>query len=372
MSSPRQRSAHSRKAGAPEASEAPIAQVQASPTGPAQPKKSAKQGTADPKGNTNKRARDMQREKTKQEKKQLPKTEQARKKAEQDLRSKREGHVRLFDLAFKNGNSTVGISQVDFLAGVANNLTGLTRPHVISDREDPKAVNSEKKVPAKTLESWAVCFRGAAQCKGPDKRTQAPLVAAAGLPESDKIFSKYLPPNSLSCAGHPMLSQAVAQTWLFGYMPDMQNALAEPGGMGTLKAHIGGQCVTAVVDAGSLHKYLSTVDGVYGDKNKPSILEMLAWFQDMDQASLGKAEAAGLEIWHALVPELAIVYMPPGYIVAVKAVNSKHVFGLRRSFVMKDPTVKEAIRVLQLSNKGAGFAEDAKRLEELPDIVEHA
>ena len=99
-----------------------------------------------------------------------------------------------------------------------------------------------------TLDSWGLQFPGAAQCKGPDRRTQAPLSALAGLQAASALFQYFMPKDVVALKNH-LLAQGLTQTWLFGYMEDMETILPEPGCLGTMRMHFGGPLLRCVPQA---------------------------------------------------------------------------------------------------------------------------
>jgi hypothetical protein len=95
---------------------------------------------------------------------------------------------------------------------------------------------------------------------------------------------------------------------------------------------------------------------------------MALWLKAVDQQQLQDlAKVVG--VWCAVVPENSVLVTPPGYLVAVKPLNNKQVWGLRRSFMVNVPNAMADMKTMHELHSHPALAEDAKRLQEVMDCA---
>ena len=350
-----------RKVTTPDALETIVTEVQQAKAALEELKKSVKQSSTDLKGNLAKRARDQQREARAKEKRE--REGQTKRKSEADSKDKLKTGVKIFAIMQDMLDQPVPMDRYE-TTKQDGSAGALDKPFVVAPCEKIKGIDG---VLLKTLESWSLQFRGAAQCRSADRRTQAPLSAAAGLAAANAIIQDFMPAAAASL-NKSTLAQAVSQTWLFGYMPDLEAILPEPGCLGSVRLHVGGQCSVVAARPSELCKHLIAAGACFSDKAKPSILELIAWLKAATVQQL-QAVKKDCSLWAAVVQEGSALVMPPGYIVVLKPENNKQVWGLRRSFFNTSASVIEDLKCLQELHKFASLSDDSNRLQELVVIA---
>ena len=102
-----------------------------------------------------------------------------------------------------------------------------------------------------------------------------------------------------------------------------------------MRMHFGGHCSVAFLRPGQLHKHLLATKGSYAKVETPSILEMVAFLRTIENHEQFDALRKVCQVWGGVIRENCVLLAPPGVLVAIRPLNGKRVWGLRRSFMLK-------------------------------------
>ena len=194
-----------------------------------------RQAARDLKGNQSKRERDAQR----QARDAAKKAEALRKKAEEEQakKNKLEEH-KIFELDFDPAcRPKVFASWQDFDKAVGDKEFMWDTPFVVGPCNELAFLQMKQLAIGRTMEQWVVQYRGSSHCKGPDKRTQAPLTAVMGATDIQRPLAQLCAEGThqVNCAKAPEVDKMTSTYWLFGYMETLVTHLFEPGCLATAR-----------------------------------------------------------------------------------------------------------------------------------------
>jgi hypothetical protein len=340
-----------------------VDEVQAGRQMATQLRDSVKQSMKDLKGNINKRLRDQKRdvEKKRQEEEKKKKAMEAE--ANKGRPKDTNRSLLTLDLS-KNIGIKAFINVEEFTKAKGDGSINIDEPFFIHQC-DMLLKDPAGEVLTKTLTSWSVQFRGAAQSKGPDRRTQAPITDKMGSKAAMDILAA-ASPGAVSCNAAPGIDLALNSVWLYGFMPDMTCHLPEPGCYGSVRLQAGGEVSLACISISALHRHLLSMGTFYTDNKKPTFLEILKWSRDgCRQDLIDSASANGVRIFYGIARDGTAIVVPPGHLLSIKPLNNRQVYGLRKSFMSNTPAAVASFSLLQELHKNVPALEaDAEKFKQ--------
>jgi hypothetical protein len=126
------------------------------------------------------------------------------------------------------------------------------------------------------------------------------------------------------------LSQALANNWLFGYMPTMVSFATEPDQLPTLRFMAAGAVSVIMVSPVAMEKMIPQ-----GGAEPISLRDCRVFLREMRQEQLTHAAEAGAKIYHGRVQAGDFLYTPAGWLVGCCSLNNQLSAGIRRSYLAK-------------------------------------
>ena len=348
-----------------------VAKIQGAKAMANQLRESVKQSIKDLKANIAKRERDQKKERDRKQQ-ELEREKKKRLAEEEEEVRKRAAEFTLIELEL---SQHIAIKRYNNLSEFEAEQKDITydKPFIINRCDEALALDAvaDKKASTlkHTLDNWALQFPGARQCKGPDRRTQAPMTdALLGSSEVSPVFQKILPPSVGNLGEVPQLAASIERTWLYGYMGDMITHLPEPSCWGSCRIQVCGDSSIVAIPAHALFDYLSSTKWL---TNPPEtcLMDLLKFLKVATQAMVDKA-VGKCPIYYGMVHDHSILVVPPGYLLSVRALNSQQVYGLRRSFLTRTEDAVKSLRILaQLHGNVPALKEDSVKLQQLVGLL---
>lgn len=166
-------------------------------------------------------------------------------------------------------------------------------------------------------------------------RCAAPVTTAHGQAELYAVMKGYVPPPDDRLP--PEAAHDVRRLWWFGLTEHHAKFDIEPSGLGSARYISKGSVMVVAAPVYGLMKFATDASRKDVSAHKPQTIEELASFcSSLDDSTLARL-AKDQTVYYGHVREQHILFIPPGYIVGLCAMNQQQVSGVRLPFTKSPP-----------------------------------
>lgn len=171
-------------------------------------------------------------------------------------------------------------------------------------------------------------------------RAGAPLVEATGSSTAAEYFKSFMGGTYIADVPQsPEADRALRQVWNFGLKSSYKSVGCDINYTGSVRVIAEGGVRVLACRTSALRNWVADLKGVSASGIK--MAEARAYFRGLTDAQAKSMAARGEGVVCAVVSKGATLCIPPGWMLAYKAINDSRVFGLRFLWLADSPRIRE-------------------------------
>ncbi|CAE7506268.1 unnamed protein product, partial [Symbiodinium necroappetens] len=225
-------------------------------------------------------------------------------------------------------------------------------PFVVSGNDIVQAWMAEKLV-TMVITSYGTRYIKQDAIKNEGKHTQ-PLQPSQGKEATEAMFEKLLCNFKGKIVDMSEVSASWGTTsWLFGYSNDFEQCNFTPNSAGALKILVFGSLSVYMVRASSLLELLNEL-GLKATSTK----QLIEIMEKLSPDNLKKMTDGGLKFYHCQLEKSEVMWVPTGWLLFEKVINSALLYGVRKSVFMQTPKLKDDYGIVRDLYQASGHNVD--------------